>query len=454
MPSSKHAKKTAHDVRQRLRRKPLDLVLFGATGFAGSLVAKYLATHHERLVTTQGLRWGMAGRSQDKLESLRQDLTEIEPALSDLPLLVADVNDEDSLGEMAKRAEVVCSTVGPYSKYGSAVVEACMEQESDYCDLTGEVHWIWRMIKAHHDQAVEKGIRIVHCCGFDSIPSDLGTYLLEQTSRQIHGQPCEVVNLYVVGVKGGFSGGTAASMVETVKAASKDRQVRRVLKDPFSLVPKAPAARPEQREQTGVRYAEDLGAWTGPFVMAAVNERVVRRSNMLLDYPYGEGLRYAEAQAFGPGPLGAAKAAGLTAGVVGGMGAMVFAPTRTLLEKFVLPEAGEGPSERTMDEGFFRLKLLGHLGPVGQRRRRQVDVSVEVGLGLDPGYKGTALMLAEAACCLALQGRELPSPGGVLTPAAAMGEALIDRLKKAGMVFEAVVPGMRDQEERGDKPEG
>ena len=311
-------------------------------------------------------------------------------------------------------------------------MEACVDQDADYCDLTGEVQWVWRQIQAHHENARAKGTRIVHCCGFDSIPSDLGTLALQDEAIARHGRPCAYVNFYLVGARGGFSGGTAASMVETLQEAREDRQVRRVLRDPFSLASKASALRPKQREQSGVRWAPDLGAWTGPFIMAPVNERVVRRTNMLLGQRYGENFRYAEAQATGSGPAGWVKASGLTAGYVGFLGAMSFGPSRQLVERFVLPDAGEGPSAEQMDRGFFKIKLLGHL----EREGREPELRAEVSLGLDPGYKGTALMLSEAACCLALSARQLESEGGVMTPGSAMGHALLERLRDAGMTIE------------------
>lgn len=415
----------AQDIRARERTRPHDVVLYGATGFAGRLVAEELAARYQ-----DHLRWAMAGRNRDKLERLRDELAESFPHVAQVPLIIADSRDRDSLDAMAAQAEVVCTTVGPYAKYGSELVAACVDHGTDYCDLTGEVQWIRRMVDAHHEGAQEAGARIVHCCGFDSIPSDLGTLLVQEHVRAQTGEPCQRVDFFLMGARGGFSGGTVASMINLLEEASQDRQVRRTMGHPYALNPPGERAGPDGSDQSGPRFDEQLGAWTAPFLMAPVNTRIVRRSNALRGYDYGRDFRYHEATRIGDGPLALLIATAFSAGVAAFTGAMMVAPTRALLQRMVLPAPGEGPSRETIESGYFKVRLLGSSPQLDE------PVRATVAGQRDPGYGATATMLAESAACLALQGHELDSPGGVLTPASAMGSALLERLRGAGMRFE------------------
>jgi short subunit dehydrogenase-like uncharacterized protein len=414
--------------RLRDRSRPYDIVLFGATGFTGQLVAEYLAVHYG----DSDLRLALAGRNQAKLESVRRDLARIQPKCAELALLVADSHDRDSLDAVAAQASVVCTTVGPYAKYGAELVAACVDKGTDYCDLTGETHFIRRVIDAHHSRAEETGARIVHCCGFDSIPSDLGTWMLQAHALEKHGAPCAQIKFFAGKSRGGFSGGTVASMFNIMDEVKRDRSVLKVLGHPYALNPDGERKGPDGSDQRGVRFDKDIGAWTAPFIMAGINTRIVRRSNALLGYRYGRDFRYSEVMSFAPGAKGAAKATALAAGLTGFMLAAAVGPTRALLEK-KLPKPGEGPSRAERERGFFEIHLIGSgKAKDGTRfglRGRVVGTS-------DPGYGETAKMLGESAVCLALDGAQLSSSGGVLTPTTAMGTALLERLRKAGMTFE------------------
>ncbi len=406
--------------------REFDIVVFGATGFAGRLVCEYFVEHY----LDQEVTWAMAGRSERKLAALREDLTKLNPLAENVPHIVADSTDRASLDAMVARTRVVCTTVGPYAKYGSELVAACVEHGTDYCDLTGEVQWIRRMLDQYHEAAVENHARIVHCCGFDSIPSDLGTFALQDEAIQRTGEPCHEVKYLLSVATGGFSGGTIASMANVMEEAS-DPATRRVLGHPYSLNPEGERSGPDGSDQMGVEYDEVAGVWTGPFVMATVNTRIVRRTNALLDYRYGRDFRYSEATKMGRGPSGAVKAGALAAGMGVFAGAMGLGPTRKALTKYVLPDPGEGPSRDKIENGFFKVMLDGRGGPAD-------GLKVEVVGGRDPGYGATSTMLAESALCLALDSDDLTLPGGILTPGAAMGEKLIKRLNETDVTVRVV----------------
>ncbi len=344
--------------------------------------------------------------------------------------MVADSLDRPSLDAMVADAEVVCTTVGPYARYGAPLVEACVAHGTDYCDLTGETTFIRPMIDQHHEIARQRGTRIVCCCGFDSIPSDLGTLMMQRAMQDRHGVPATEVKLAVTKTKGAASGGTIASMIEMVKTLQRDRAARDVVADPYGLNPEGERDGPDGPDRMGAFFDPDLDGWAGPFVMAAVNTRIVRRSNALQSYAYGRDFRYQETVHFPRGLGGVLRAWGLAAGLIGFLLAINLPPTRALLSRFVLPSPGEGPDEAAREAGLFEMTLFargpGTDGPVLHGRI--------VG-HKDPGYGGTAIMLGEAARCLAIDGPTLDTPGGVLTPATAMGDALLSRLRGAGMVF-------------------
>ena len=402
--------------------REFDVVVVGATGFTGALVAEYLC---KRYGIGGNLRWGAAARNETKLAALRRSLGS---AAASLPVIVADTLDAGAMRELAARTRVVLTTVGPYARYGSELVAACAERGTHYCDLAGEVQWIRRMIDAHDATARRSGARIVHCCGFDSIPMDIGAWFLQQEARQRYGAYCESIVLLVRAMKGGASGGTMASMMNVVREARADREVARVLARPYSLNPQGEQRGPDRGDQRGIRYNAEANSWTAPFIMATVNTRVVRRSHALLGYPWGESFRYREAIRTGRGARGWFRSAMITAGLTGLAGGASFGWSRGLLEKFVLPKPGTGPDAAAREKGFFNLEQIGRLAD-GRQIRGKITGD------RDPGYGSTSKMLAESAVCLALD--DLDSDAGVLTPAAAMAAPLLRRLREnAGLSFE------------------
>jgi short subunit dehydrogenase-like uncharacterized protein len=404
------------------KNRDFDIVVWGATGFTGSLVAEYLLSEYG---VGDSLRWAIAGRSEEKLEALRHALG---PRAVSLPEIVADSFDEQKLAAMAEKTRVVISTVGPYAKYGSPLVAACVEQGAHYCDLAGEAQWIRQMIDQHHDAAVARGARIVHCCGFDSVPMDIGVWFLQQEAMRRHGNYCRSIATLVKAMRGGPSGGTIASMMNLIVEARADHNVARVLNDPYALNPPGERSGPDGRDQRSVRFDFLANAWTAPFVMAGINTKVVRRSQALLGYPYGRDFHYREAMLMGEGVPGWLKASTMTAGLGGFVAASAFGFSRGLLERFVLPEPGEGPNKEQRDSGFFNLRQFGELAD-------GTVVQSKITGDRDPGYGSTSKMLAESGVCLA--SNDLESGGGVMTPASAMGDALLGRLQEnAGLSFE------------------
>ena len=405
-----------------MTEREFDVVVWGATGFTGALVAEYLA---ERYGIGNELRWAIAGRSEDKLNELRDRLG---PEASGLPTIVADSFDEAALAEMTSRTRVVITTVGPYAKYGSPLVAACVAHGTHYCDLAGEAQWIRQMIDEHHDAAVESGARIVNCCGFDSVPMDIGVWFLQEEAKRRHGNYCTSIAMLVKAAKGGASGGTIASMLNIIEEARADRSIARVMVDPYALNPPGEREGPDGRDQQNTRFDETAKTWTAPFVMAGINTKVVRRSHALQGYPYSRDFRYREAVMTGAGGGGRFKATTMTLGLGGFVLGASFKPTRSLLKRFVLPEPGEGPNREQRENGFYDLRQFGEL-PDGTIIRSRIKGD------RDPGYGSTSKMLAEAGVCLAKD--TLESKGGVLTPAASMGGALLKRLEdNAGLSFE------------------
>ncbi len=387
--------------------REFDIIVFGATGYTGRLVAEYLAERYG----DDDLTWAMAGRSADKLDAVRDEIG----APADTPIVVADSADDASLEEMARRARCVITTVGPYLWYGEGLVRACATTGTDYLDLSGEVLWMRDMIDRYHSTAADTGARIVHSAGFDSIPFDLGVFFLQRAAEDRFGSACQRVRTRVTDMRGSFSGGTAASGRATVEALQANPDLFAVLLDPFSLT--EGFVGPEQPDgDTPVE--EDLtGGWSGPFFMAPINTRNIHRSNLLLGHPYGEDFRYDEMLFAGEGEAGrqAAEAMKGLAGATGGDDA---------------PKPGEGPTPEEREAGGYGLLVIGSHADGG-------EVRVHVTGDRDPGYGSTSKIIAEAALCLIRDRTD--TPGGVWTPAAALGEALIPRLvERAGMTFDLV----------------
>jgi short subunit dehydrogenase-like uncharacterized protein len=401
-----------------------DIVLFGATGFTGALVAEYLAQHAPAEV-----RIALAARNHQKLEDVKRSLGERGARFG---ILLADSGDAASLRALAEQARVLCTTVGPYAKYGLPVVEACARAGTHYCDLTGEPQFMRRAIDLADPIARAEGARIVHTCGFDSIPSDLGLLTLHEfmKARGMSGQ-FKRVTLAVTTMKGAFSGGTVASLFNGIEEAAHDRTVRRLMGDPYSLSPDR-SKEPDlgrQRDLASVRYDDFLASWTAPFVMAGVNTRVVRRTNALLEYPYGRELDYREVTMLRKGVKGLVFGAVMSAGLGALIASQLFRPTKKLVQR-LLPSPGEGPDKAARDAGSFSFRIEAETVE-GERVHAKV-----VGTS-DPGYGETAKMLSHAALCLAQDETKLPRRFGVLTPATAMGMTLVERLRGAGMTFDA-----------------
>jgi short subunit dehydrogenase-like uncharacterized protein len=400
-----------------------DIVVFGATSFVGQILTNYMLEHYP----VEGkLKWAIAGRSQTKLDELK---TSLGTAAASLPIIVADTNTSESIDALVGATKVIISTVGPYALYGEPVIKACVSQGTDYCDLTGEPQWIKKMVDRYQDVAKISGARIVHSCGFDSIPSDLGVYFLQENAKQQFGEYCSSVKMRVKSMKGAASGGTVASMMNMIKEASTDKELRKLLTNPYAL---CPADHPFKLKQTDLKtlaYDSDMQAWVAPFVMAAINIRIVHRTNSLLENQYGEDFLYDEAMITGSSVLGGLGAAAFSAGMGGFMLAAVIPPSRWLMEKTILPKPGEGPSPKAQLEGYYDLRFVGKTGN-GQVIRAKVTGD------RDPGYGSTAKMLGQAAVCLVEDISKEDKAGGFWTPASVFGDKIIDRLEKhAGLSF-------------------
>ncbi len=384
----------------------LDIVVYGATGFTGQLVAEYLAA---RYAGKSDPKWAMAGRSRDKLAAVRDAIG----APADTPLIVADAGDPASLQAMVEQTRSVLTTVGPYQLYGSDLVAACAASGTDYLDLCGEPVWMRQMIDAHQATAQASGARIVFSCGFDSLPFELGVFFVQETAKQVLGAPVSRVKGRVRNMKGTFSGGTAASIKATFAAAAKDLSLVALLRNPFVLTPGFEG--PKQPPGNKPLFDPDLDAWTAPFVMSTINTRNVHRSNLLMGFPYGRDFVYDEMVLTGGGEKGEANAKLVVAAnaEMGGPGG---------------PKPGEGPSREQRESGLYDLLFVG-LGEGG----RQIRVAVRG--DRDPGYGSTSKMIAECAVCLLREAPEVP--GGIWTPGAAMRNRLIKRLvDNAGLTFE------------------
>lgn len=443
--------------------RDLDIVLLGATGFVGRLIAAHLIE-----TAPAQIRLGFAGRSRSKLDALVAGLG---AAADRVELIEIDVRDWADLQTLVGRTKVIASTVGPYSRDGMPLVRACAAAGTHYCDLTGEVLFVRQSAQECHEAAERSGARIVHACGFDSIPSDLGVLQTAQAAKDAGAGTLEDTVLYVTSMKGGFSGGTIDSArVQAIQARS-DSAARTALADPYSLSPDraneptgdegrvdgrpphtpgsaAPALGPlakvtplgpavESMVRSGLKRVavrqDEAGRWTAPFVMAEFNTRIVRRSNALLDWDYGRGLRYREVTDLGRSAQAPLRGVALSGGLVAGLAGLSFGPTRTVLDRF-LPKPGEGPSEQTMAKGRFAMEIHARTSSGALFRTR-------VAADKDPGYTGTAVMIGQAALALAHDDDRLPERAGVLTPATGVGHVLIERLVAQGFTFETEAIG-------------
>jgi short subunit dehydrogenase-like uncharacterized protein len=408
--------------------REFDIVLYGATGFAGKLTAEYLSR------AGGDARIALAGRSQDKLRAVRDTLGE---KAQSWPLIAADASQPSTLTAMAEQTRVVLTTVGPYLKYGLPLVAACAAAGTDYADLTGESLFIRESIDLYHKQAIDTGARIVHSCGFDSIPSDLTVYAVHRLAEQEQAGQLGDTNFVVRRLAGAFSGGTVATMLELMRTASTDPEARRLMNDPYTLSPDRAAepelgAQPDTRWRRGGEIAPELrGYWTGAFLMASANTRIVRRSNALLGYAYGRRFEYAEQMSLGKSlvaPVAAAMATGGNA-VTMALGSRYFNRLPSKLVERIAPKPGTGPSERAREQGHYTVETY-TTTTTGARYKATMSQKG------DPGYKATSVLLGESGLALALDRDRLSDLRGVLTPAAAMGDALLARFPAAGVTLE------------------
>ena len=407
------------------REREFDIVLYGATGFVGKLTAEYLAK------AAGDARIALAGRSQDKLLAVRKTLGE---SAQSWPIFTADASQPSTLNAMAAQTQVVVTTVGPYNRYGLPLVAACAAAGTDYADLTGEPMFMRETIDRYHKQAIDTGARIVHACGFDSIPSDLSVYALYRRASEDGAGELADTTFVVRRLAGGLSGGTITSITDVVRAAAGDPETRRQLEDPYTLTPDRAAepefgSQPDYPWRRGAQIAPELdGIWTSGFLMASTNTRVVRRSNALQDWAYGTRFRYSECQSLGSSalaPVASAIAAGVGA-MATGLGSRYLDKVPEGLVERIVPKPGTGPSERTRERGHYTIETY-TTTTNGARYRATMSQQG------DPGYKATSVLLGESGLALALDRDKLSDLRGVLTPAAAMGDALLARFPAAGV---------------------
>jgi short subunit dehydrogenase-like uncharacterized protein len=397
--------------------REFDVIVWGASGFTGRLVAEYLFKQYG---TSGTLKWAMAGRNKEKLETVRTEIAD-----SSVPIVIADSSDESSLKQMVLRTKVICTTVGPYAVYGSKLIAACVENQVYYCDLAGEVQWMRQMIDKHQEAAEANGVKIVHSCGFDSIPSDMGVYFIQREAKAQKGQRAKKINMRVAAMKGGLSGGTYASLSKVMEEAQQDKSIYKILTNPYGLNPSELQEGEDRPDLMSVVFDKTSQSWIGPFIMAGINTKVVRRSNALSNYSYGKDFRYDEATLNGKGFKGKIK--GILAAIP-----LIFmtAKPKSVLKSIankLLPKPGEGPNKDQRENGFYNLRFYVTLE----------DGSTAMGKVIgdkDPGYGSTSKMLGETAVCLALD--KLPNINGFLTPSVAMGDALLERLEQSsGLTF-------------------
>jgi short subunit dehydrogenase-like uncharacterized protein len=400
--------------------KELDVVLYGAGGFTGRQTVAYFARH-----APAGLRWAIAGRHRDKLDAARADC-----GAPPVEVLIADSANQSTVDAVVSRTRIVLSTAGPFALYGTSVVDACVRFGTHYVDITGETPWVHELITRYHERAAPAGTRIIPCCGFDSVPSDLGTLLMARHVQTALAAPCVEARGYFQ-LSGGLNGGTVASLMNMLRADEPPRPG-----GPFMLDPPTPhGTRQTERSRPLVapRFDAELGAWIGPFFMAPINTRIVRRSAALFaewQEPYGPEFVYQEALKYDP-PLARAKAWAGTAAIAAFYGAVKTPITRPLVTP-LLPKPGAGPSAQTMDRGWFTCELLA-MTQDGRRARGLMSFAG------DPGNRATTVLVCESALALAVDGDRLPGGvgrGGVLTPATGLGQALADRLVRAGVTID------------------
>ncbi len=395
--------------------KQLDLIIWGATGFTGQLVSEYI----NKKYSNTALKWGIAGRNKEKASVIAERLN-----IAKDRIFIADCNDLESLIKLTFKTKVICTTVGPYAKLGTNLIEACIKTNTNYCDITGETQWIRKMIDKYHSKAKENKIKIINSCGFDSIPSDMGVFYSQKNLFEKTGKYANSINMRVAGAKGGISGGTYNSLSNVLEEARLDKEVRKTLTNPYGLNPIGRQNGPDKTDLQSVIFDKVSNSWIAPFVMAGINTKIVRRSHALIDFKYGSDFSYDEATLSGKGVLGQ----------VNGYLSLIpiFLATRKKgsfiknIVDYVLPKSGEGPSEKTRISGYYNLRFY-------LTQQDKIYLSKVIG-DMDPGYGSTSKMLAESAVCLALD--KTPETYGILTPSVALGNPLLKRLQEnAGLTF-------------------
>ncbi len=400
------------------KSKEFDIIIWGATGFTGRLVAEYIYKNY----SSEKLSWAIAGRDKKKLINVRDKIAD-----ENIPIIIADSFDEMSLTKMTQKTKVICSTVGPYSKYGSLLVKSCIKTNTHYCDLAGEAQWIRKIVDTYHQEAKNKKIRIVNSCGFDSIPSDIGVYFINKNLPDVNIK-LDNISMRLSGFKGSLSGGTYASMNNIITEASKDSHVRKILTNPYGLNPEGQRTGPDKRDLNKVKYDEDSKSWIAPFMMAGINTKIVRRSNALSNYSYGKNFTYDESVMTGDGFKGRTKAIMSVLPLF-----FLTAKPGSLLKRIInyfTPKPGQGPNENERENGYFSMRFY-------IRYNDKSRALVRVTGDRDPGYGSTSKMLAESAICLSKD--SLKDTYGVITPSIAMGDQILDRLQaKAGLTFKFI----------------
>jgi short subunit dehydrogenase-like uncharacterized protein len=398
----------------------LDLIVFGATGYTGELVAARLQQAH---AGGRKLRWGIAGRSAQKLAALRARVG----APADLPCFVADARDPAALRTLVRQSRAILTTAGPYQLHGEGLLRACIEAGTDYLDLCGEPAWMARMIHAHEAAARASGSRVVFSCGFDSVPFELGVRFVQQAAMHRYGHPLRQLQGLVVEMKGSLSGGTAASLLATVEAMGREPGVAQTMADPFALTPGF--CGPPQPDDPAARHEPLALAWSAPFVMAAINTKNVHRTHALLGHPWGTDFVYEERQLWGSGLDGELRARGAARSLRLQSTALGFAPARAPIRRFVLPQPGQGPAALQRDRGRYTLRFI------GSTLQGQTLAATVRGEG-DPGYSSTSRIASECALALVMDTPRSRTPGGIWTPGAALGLELVPRLQQhAGLHF-------------------
>ena len=396
-------------------KREYDIIIWGASGFTGRLVAEYLYKNYN----SKDLKWAIAGRDNQKLISIRKTFLNDE-----VPIVLADSFDETSLNKMTQRANVICSTVGPYAKYGSLLVKSCIKNKTHYCDLAGEAQWIRKMIDLYHEEAIRNQVKIVNSCGYDSIPSDMGVYFINKNLSKKN----LTIKMRVTGTKGGYSGGTYASMQNIIKEASSDREVRKSLTNPYGLNPVGEQSGHDKRDLSSVVFDKKIKSWIAPFLMAGINTKIVRRSNALSNYNYGKDFKYDEAVMTGKGIKGQLAGIMLSIPLI-----LLAAKPGSILNKifsFFVPKPGQGPDKKERESGYFSSKFF----VFDEHSNSSI---FKVTGDRDPGYGSTSKMLAESAVCLAKD--NLDNTFGIITPSYAMGNNILERLiSNAGLSFKKI----------------